>query len=303
MLLVGLLVKLPVTRLTNSNLTLRQKLMTIDLVGFVVFVSGCIMLLLGLQWGGETYPWTSATIIGLLCGGAVAFLCLIFWFRYKGNGALIPPRLANNRINFAIVVTAFVQGGGVYTASFWLPIWFQGVKGASPLSSGIMILPMIISQFIASIVCGGLVQKTGYYLPEVMAGNAMVAIGAGLMSTFHPDTTEGQWIGYQILIGAGRGFAIQLVSLSNINEDCFLFTALRRRRRGTEKNHRMLTPCSLSQQCRPISPQKTRPWARASSRSRSILAVLFLQPLPRPSSRLPLGRRFRNTLQISTRRS
>ena len=170
------------------------------------------MLLLGLQWGGDTYPWDSATIIGLLCGGIAAFGCVVGWFAYKGNKALIPPRLAKNRINLAIFLTAFVQGGGVYTSSFWLPVWFQGVKGASPLSSGVMILPMIISQFVASVVCGALVQKTGYYLPEVLAGNAMVATGAALMSTFQPDTSEAQWIGYQILIGAGRGFALQLVS-------------------------------------------------------------------------------------------
>ncbi|KAK9236192.1 major facilitator superfamily domain-containing protein [Lipomyces kononenkoae] len=206
-----LFIKLPVTRLTTSNLTVVQKILKIDLIGFLGFASACVMCLLGLEWGGETYPWNSATVIGLLCGGFIGFICVCGWFVYRRDSALIPPRLLKNRINCAIALTAFTQAGGTYTAQYWLPIWFQGVKGASPISSGIMILPTIISQLIASVSCGILVQKTGYYLPEVVGGNALVAVGAALMSTMKPDTSEGQWIGYQILTGAGRGFVLQLL--------------------------------------------------------------------------------------------
>ncbi|RFU34755.1 hypothetical protein B7463_g1535, partial [Scytalidium lignicola] len=206
---LGLFVKLPVTRLTTSKLTVIQRVLSIDLIGFFGFAAACVMFLLGLEWGGDTYPWNSSTVIGLLCGGLAAFACLGGWFVYKGDSALIPPRLMKNRINLALFLTAFLQSGGVYTASYWLPIWFQGIKGASPLSSGIRILPMVISQFITSIICGALVQKTGYYLPEVVGGNALVAAGAALMSTMKPDTTEGQWIGYQILLELGGVTAIQ----------------------------------------------------------------------------------------------
>ncbi|KAH8815994.1 major facilitator superfamily domain-containing protein [Xylogone sp. PMI_703] len=208
---LSLFVKFPVTRLTTSNLTVIQRILSIDLIGFFTFAVSCVMFLLGLEWGGDTYPWKSSTVIGLLCGGILGFICLGGWFVYKGDAALIPPRLMKDRINLALSFTAFLQSGGVLIASYWLPIWFQGVKGASPLSSGIRILPMVISQFVASIVCGGLVQKTGYYLPEVVGGNAIVAVGAALLSTMKPDTTEGQWIGYQILLGTGRGFVMQLL--------------------------------------------------------------------------------------------
>jgi len=205
--------KLPVSRLTTTELTVFQRIMTIDVAGFFGFASGCIMLLLGLEWGGDKYAWNSATVIGLLCGGGAMFACLVGWFVYQGDTALIPPRLSKDRINVAIGITAFVQSGGVFTAAYWLPIWFQGVKGASPISSGTMILPSVISQLIAGVVCGSVVQKTGYYLPEVIGGNCLVVAGAALMSTMRPDTSMGQWIGYQILLGTGRGFVMQLVSI------------------------------------------------------------------------------------------
>lgn len=199
-------------RLTTTELSVLERILTIDIVGFIGFASACILLLLGLEWGGDTHAWNSATIIGLLCGGVVMFAGLVGWFIYRGDAALIPPRLSENRINLAIGITAFVQSGGVFTAAYWLPIWFQGVKGASPLASGTMILPSVISQLIASVVCGGLVQKTGYYLPEVIGGNCLVLVGATLMSTMRPDTPMGKCIGYQVLLGTGRGFVMQLVN-------------------------------------------------------------------------------------------
>ncbi len=208
---LGFFIKFPVTRLTTSDLSVVQRILNIDLVGFFVFAAACVMLLLGLEWGGDTYPWSSATVIGLISGGLATFVCLAGWFVYKGDAALVPPRLSKNRINVAIAITSFVQSGGVLTASYWLPIWFQSIKNASPLSSGVMVLPTVISQLVASLVCGALVQRTGYYLPEVVGGNSLVVVGAALMSTMKPDTTEGEWIGYQILLGAGRGFVLQLV--------------------------------------------------------------------------------------------
>ena len=181
MIFFGFFIKLPITHLTDSKLKFHQKFLTIDLIGFCGVAVSCVMLLLGLEYGGSIDPWNSATVIGLLCGGAVGIVLLIGWFIYKGDEALIPPRLLKDRINASIGITAFLQGGGIYLSSYWLPIWFQGVKEASPIGSGVMILPTIISQFIAAVVCGALVQRLGYYLPEVIFGNALIAAGAAMM--------------------------------------------------------------------------------------------------------------------------
>ncbi|KAI1205589.1 MFS general substrate transporter [Annulohypoxylon truncatum] len=204
-------VRLPVSRLSEVRTSLLQRVLEIDFGGFIIFAAASLMLLIGLQWGGTEYPWNSPTVIGLMCGGAATFGVLGFWFAYKGEAALLPPRLLRNRINIMITITSFVQSGGAINALYWLPVWFQAIQGADALRSGIMILPLILSQLVASVICGALVQKTGYYLPEVIGGNALVAIGAGLTSTFSPTTSLGSIIGYQILMGAGRGFVLQLL--------------------------------------------------------------------------------------------
>ena len=55
------------------------------------------------------------------------------------------------------------------------------------------------------------VQRLGYYLPFSVAGAVLTAIGSGLISTYTPHTSTGQWIGYQVILGAGRGFIMQMV--------------------------------------------------------------------------------------------
>ncbi|KAI6082491.1 MFS general substrate transporter [Hypoxylon rubiginosum] len=222
-------VRLPIPTLLKKKMSLLEKVLDIDLVGFAGVAAASTMFLIGLQWGGTKYPWNSATVIGLICGGVATFAAVGGWLAYKGESALLPLRLLKNRINIMITITSFVQSGGTLTALYWLPVWFQAIKNTNALQSGVMILPLILSQLVASVACGAIVQKTGYYLPEVILGNALVAVGAGLTSTFSPTSSLGEIIGYQILMGAGRGFVLQLlVTAMQANvprEDASLATA------------------------------------------------------------------------------
>ena len=204
-------VKLPVDSLCKEKLTFREKIQQLDLAGFLIFLVSVILFLLGLQWGGTQYPWSDVKVIALIVLGLFGFILLGLWFWRRGEKALIPPRLLKDRVNIMITITSFVQSGATVTSLYWLPIWFQSIIRASPFHSGVLILPLIVSQLISSIICGVVVQKTGYYLPEVIGGNILVAIGAGLTSTFTPETPTGPQIGFQILLGAGRGLVLQLL--------------------------------------------------------------------------------------------
>jgi hypothetical protein len=65
------------------------------------------------------------------------------------------------------------------------------------------------------------VGKLGYYLPWAIFCGVATAIGNGLLTTLSPNTSTGKWVGYQILIGAGRGAGFQIVrafSLSRIDQ-------------------------------------------------------------------------------------
>lgn len=58
------------------------------------------------------------------------------------------------------------------------------------------------------------VSRTGYYLPWGLFSGAVTAVGNGLISTFSPTTDVGKYVGYQIIVGAGRGAGMQVVRIS-----------------------------------------------------------------------------------------
>lgn len=90
-----------------------------------------------------------------------------------------------------------------------IPIWFQAIKGASAVKSGIMNLPLILSLVVVSIIAGGGVSAVGYYTPFIYTSVVLMSIGAGLLTTFKPDTGHAKWIGYQVVFGAGIGAGMQ----------------------------------------------------------------------------------------------
>jgi MFS family permease len=97
---------------------------------------------------------------------------------------------------------------------YYLPVWFQAVKGNSAVASGIHLLPQVIALVIASIVTGILTTKIGYYTPFLIVGVCFAAIGAGLLTTLNNNTTTGQWIGYQIVYGFGYGGCVMAPNMA-----------------------------------------------------------------------------------------
>lgn len=116
------------------------------------------MFLLALQWGGVEYPWKSATIIGLFCGGGALLLVFIYWEHRVGVGAMIPLPIVRQREIWTACLTMLFLFTTVFIAAFYLPIYFQSIKEASPFTSGVDMLPGILAQLVIG-VSGGFLGK------------------------------------------------------------------------------------------------------------------------------------------------
>ena len=98
----------------------------------------------------------------------------------------------------------------LYTHIFYLPFYFQAVKGTSAEDSGIRTISYLLSMTVASIVVGGLITAFGVYVPFTWLGAAIFTVGSGLIYTLKVDTSTSTWIGYQILAGFGAGMCVQI---------------------------------------------------------------------------------------------
>ncbi|OAL53265.1 MFS transporter [Pyrenochaeta sp. DS3sAY3a] len=193
----------------KTEATWKQQVAKFDLHGTALFLPCIICLLLALQWGGSKYPWNSGRIIALLVISgvlAIGFVAIQWW---KKEDATVPPRVFLNRNVWGSAWFGAMLGASFFILVYYLPIWFQAIKGVSATKSGIMNLPAILGLVIVSIVCGGAVTAIGYYTPFMLASSVLMAIGAGLLSTFETDTNSPRWIGYQFIFGAGVGSGMQ----------------------------------------------------------------------------------------------
>jgi MFS family permease len=100
-------------------------------------------------------------------------------------------------------------GAGFFVLIFYLPLYFQSVKGSTATRSGIEVLPLLLATVLSSIISGGLITAVGYYTPFILWGTAMFSIGSGLLSTYTTHTSFGHWFGYQVLTGSGVGVGFQ----------------------------------------------------------------------------------------------
>jgi Na+/melibiose symporter-like transporter len=93
---------------------------------------------------------------------------------------------------------------------FYVPFFFQAVKGTTAEGSGIRSIPYLVSIILASLIVGAGITILGWYKPFMIGGAVVFTIGAGLIYTFQVDTDTGKWVGYQLLAGLGAGAGVQI---------------------------------------------------------------------------------------------
>lgn len=152
----------PPQRAAIASLGWKQRVKEFDLYGTAAFIPAIICLLLALQWGGTKYPWSNGRIIALFVVFSIMigiFIAIQFW---KGDSATVPPKIMKNRSMAAASWFSFTLGSFFLLLVYFLPIWFQAVKGASAVKSGIMNLPMVLTLVLVSIISGIGVTVVGY---------------------------------------------------------------------------------------------------------------------------------------------
>jgi hypothetical protein len=147
-----------------KNAKVLSTLSKLDLVGFFLFTPFTIMFLLALEWGGIEYPWDSATIFGLFCGAGVILVIFATWEHHVGDEAMVPFSMLRKRVVWSSCLVAGFFSGCMFTSSYYLPIYFQAVKGVSPVLSGVYVLPSILSQMIMAVVSGVLGEFSGFQI-------------------------------------------------------------------------------------------------------------------------------------------
>ncbi|KAE8148644.1 major facilitator superfamily domain-containing protein [Aspergillus avenaceus] len=200
--------------LHNPHTKLSDGLRAIDWFGTILIVTVILLLLLGLDFGGVTFAWNSATVICMIVFGLLLIAFFLFAEKRLAKFPLLDLRVFQDRSNNAAILVAVCHMMASTGTEYYLPLYFQSVKQTSPTTSGVLILPMMITASLCDVSVGVMVHKTGRYREVMWAGTMFLTLGTGLYITFGVDTSLGHIIGFQILGGIGFSLLIMTPMLA-----------------------------------------------------------------------------------------
>jgi len=178
----------------------------VDWFGSLSIIAMTLMILLGLEFGGATFPWKSPQVVCLIVIGVLISGFFIFSEKRLAKYPLIPLDLFDSKSNIASLVLCFLHGVIYMGGEYYLPLYFQSALEASPSRSGLLILPITVTEAIVGIIAGIFTHRTGRYLELIHVGVILMVLGNGLYILLSTQSSIGQIIGFQIVAGTGQGF-------------------------------------------------------------------------------------------------
>ncbi|KAI1652829.1 major facilitator superfamily domain-containing protein [Daldinia decipiens] len=159
----------------------------------------------------QNVTWRWCFYINLPCGG-IAAIAMLFAFRPPKAASPTPATTKEKFLQMDVpgAVFEFFIARCFNLALYWLPIYFQAVRGVSAVSSGVRLIPVILSLTITQIAVGGIITTTGIHNPFLILGPAIAAVGSGLFMLLDEQSSAGRWIGFQIILGIGVGFCLTI---------------------------------------------------------------------------------------------
>ncbi|PGH30341.1 hypothetical protein GX50_06899 [[Emmonsia] crescens] len=188
-----------------ARMTFKQKASQLDLLSNLLFIPALTSLFLAFSWAGIKYPWNSGKVVGPLLTFVVLLAAFIYNQFRLGDAAALPPRVIKNRTVIAGFVFIMCANSTGNVLEYYLPTYYQTVRGYSPTKSGYMMSPIIIGATIGSLIHGAGTTAFGYYAPFMLFASIIMPIAAGLITTLKINTGFVQLIIYTAFSGLAYG--------------------------------------------------------------------------------------------------
>jgi hypothetical protein len=183
---------------------LKQKLLQIDYLGVVLNVGAFTALIMAINIGGNLFDWAAGQEIALWVVGGVLLLLFALQQRFTigttDTERIFPADFLRQPLMwllFALMCSAstcvFVSEITLIESEFadfqqiptyYIPLYFQFVRGDSALIAAVRLLPFICLMVVFGFANGGLMSKFGYYMPWYLAGGILATSGGALMSMY-----------------------------------------------------------------------------------------------------------------------
>ncbi|MCX7739907.1 MAG: MFS transporter, partial [Meiothermus sp.] len=188
-----------------------------DFLGAFLLALWTVPLMLAFSWGGSTYPWLSAPILGLFVLSALS-LALWVWSQNCQPNPLFDLSLLRVRTFSLASAATFFFGPAFLGAVAFLPLYLQVVKGVSASASGLTVLPLTLGVVLGASTSGLLSGRMGRFKPLLLLGTIwLLATFLALHFLLSVETPLWLAVLFFFLLGLGLGPAQSLLQLAAQN--------------------------------------------------------------------------------------
>ncbi|KAG9203027.1 hypothetical protein G6514_003809 [Epicoccum nigrum] len=197
----------------RSGLGIRDALRGFDIAGSILLTGSVATLILGLNLGGNVYPWKHPIVITALVVAGVAGSFLIYVEKYA-NRPVMPLPMLFSRPRGSLVFNNFFAALGINTILFNAPLYFQAVKLESASLSGFRLGGPSIALTICGVSCGFIMTATGRMKWLIVVGTLSMLIGSVCLSAMWDGIPT--WLATVFLIpsSVGQGLGFPATSLA-----------------------------------------------------------------------------------------
>jgi len=177
----------------------------VDVPGLVLS-SAAMALLVFTIIEAPAYGWSSGRSVAGFAASAVLLAAFIVWERRAAHPMLEVRLFANMRFSAAsgVVTVAFFT---LFGFIFLITLYFQFVRGYSPLSTGVRLLPVAVSVGIGSVAGTQLAVRAGTKLIVTTGLVAMAAFYGWAAATISATLAYGIIAAQMVLYGLGLGLS------------------------------------------------------------------------------------------------
>ena len=176
----------------------------LDPMGAVLSTSGLVAVVYAIVQVPDA--GLSATVAITMVGGLTLLAAFVMWER-RSDHPMLPMSFFSSRTFSVSVGTVAVVYFALLGAMFFVPQYLQLVRGASPLMSGVGVLPLAAGFFVASLasarVAAAVTSRT-----TVVGGMTMVAAGLATASVVGANTPAVVLSLTLGVVGAGLGLVL-----------------------------------------------------------------------------------------------
>ncbi|KAF5609437.1 major facilitator superfamily transporter [Fusarium subglutinans] len=225
---VLLLLLLPLKPVSGS---FKEKARKIDWLGVAASIAGIVLTVMAINSGGSMWAWKNVKTISILTIGVIMLLVFVIIEAFFARIPIIPLRLFRQRSPAVLILTGFLHDFAWQSTQYFVPLYYQTVRGFTPLKSATLIVPFLLAQGLAGAASGPIMARYARYMPILRTGFTIWTIGAALKLLFNEHTHVAVYVVVLAVEGAGIGWVHQpgLVALqaNSADEDRAVATGTR----------------------------------------------------------------------------